>query len=108
MVAQPLFPQRVVPTNVSQSTRPTTVPRRRIVESNIFELGETERERPHDRHEDITILGTLLGEGSGGFNQFGTMQDEVTRSELFTNQMYSVLRGGIQYPRVKDTSSNIR
>jgi hypothetical protein len=70
------------------------MPRRHIVKSEIFELGETAWERPHDSHQDSETLGTLFGEGSGGFNQFGTMQGEVTRSELFTDPDVFAAEGG--------------
>jgi hypothetical protein len=73
VVTRPLPPQRAAPTNVSQLTRPVVVPRHRIVELEIFESGETALERPHDSREDSKTLGTLFGEGSGGFNQFETI-----------------------------------
>jgi hypothetical protein len=92
--ARPLPPQRTAPTNVSQSMRPTAVPCRRIVELDIFESRETAWEGPHDRREDTTNLGTLLEERSGGFNQFGAMQGEGTRSELFMDPNIFGVKGG--------------
>jgi hypothetical protein len=94
VVARPLPPQRTAPTNVSQATRPVVVPCYCIVESDIFESEETALERPHDRREDTATLGSLLEEGSGGFNQFRTMQGKVTRSELFTDPDVFRAEGG--------------
>jgi hypothetical protein len=94
VVTRLLLPQRAAPTNVSQSLCPAAVPCRRIVKSEIFESGETARERLHDNREDSETLGTLFGEGSGGFNQFGTMQGKITRSELFTDPDVFAAEGG--------------
>jgi hypothetical protein len=68
-VTQPLPPQRAAPTNVSQSARPSIVPPRCIVESDIFESGETVRERSSDNQEDTPSWGTLFSERRRGFNQ---------------------------------------
>jgi hypothetical protein len=45
VVTQPLPLQRAEPTNISNSTRLVVVPRRRIVESEIFQSAETGRVR---------------------------------------------------------------
>jgi hypothetical protein len=50
--------------------------------------------RSHDSREDTPYLGTLVGEGSQEFNQFGTMQGEVTRSKLFTDLDIFVTEAG--------------
>jgi hypothetical protein len=94
VVTRPLLPQRVEPTNISNSVHPVAVPRCRIVELEIFQSAETGRVRSHDSHEDTPYLGTLVGEGSQGFNQFGTMQGEVTRSKLFTDPNIFATEGG--------------
>jgi hypothetical protein len=50
--------------------------------------------RSHDSREDTPYLGTLVGEWSQGFNQFGIMQGEVTRSKLFMDPDIFVAKGG--------------
>jgi hypothetical protein len=57
-------PQHAAPSNVSQSARHSTVPPRRIVESNIFESLERARERSSDTQEDTPSSDTLYAEGS--------------------------------------------
>jgi hypothetical protein len=80
VVTRPLPSHRAKSTNISNSARPAAVPRRRIIESEIFQSAETGQVRSHDSREDTPYLGTLVEEGNRGFNQFGTMQGEVTRS----------------------------
>jgi hypothetical protein len=70
------------------------VPLRRIVESDIFESVETTQERSSDIREDNLSLGTLLKEGTRGFNQFRTMQGEVTRSKLIMDPDAFAAEGG--------------
>jgi hypothetical protein len=55
------------------------VPRCRLVETEIVGSGETTRERSSVPRQDTPNLGTLFGEGSREFNQFGTMQGEMHR-----------------------------
>jgi hypothetical protein len=74
-----LPPQRAAPSNVSDSSRPVAVPRCRLVETEIVGSGETTRERSSVPRQDTPNLGTLFGEGSREFNQFGTMQEEMHR-----------------------------
>jgi hypothetical protein len=93
VVTRPLPPQRAEPTKISNLSHPTAVPRHRIVESKIFQSVETRWVRS-DSREDTPYLGTLVGEGSREFNQFGTMQGEVTRSELFTDPDIFTAEGG--------------
>jgi hypothetical protein len=56
---------------------------------------ETACERSSDTREDTPSLGTLYGEGSRGFNQFGTIQGEVTISDLITKPGAFAAAGGI-------------
>jgi hypothetical protein len=97
-----------VPTNVPQSARPSAVPPVCFVESDIFESAETARERSFDTQEDTPSRDTLFREGSGRFNQFGTMQGEVSRFELITDPGVFVADGRVQHARVEDTSPKIR
>jgi hypothetical protein len=74
VVNRTLPPQRAASSNVSDSSRPAAVPRRRLVETDIFGSGETARERSSAPRQDTLNLGTFLGEGSHEFNQFETMR----------------------------------
>jgi hypothetical protein len=71
--------QRPASSNVSDSSRPITVPRRCLVETDIFGSEETALERSSAPRQDTPNLGTFLGEGSREFNQFGTTQGEMRR-----------------------------
>jgi hypothetical protein len=95
VVTQPLLPKHAAPSNVSQSARHSAMPPRCILELDIFESVERARERSSDTREDTPSLGTLYGEGSRGFNQFGTIQGEVTISDLITKPGAFAAAGGI-------------
>jgi hypothetical protein len=79
VVNRTLPPQRAASSNVSDSSRPVAVPRRRLVETDIFGSGETAWERSSAPCQDTPNLGTFLGERSHEFNQFGTMRGEMRR-----------------------------
>jgi hypothetical protein len=79
VVNRTLPPQDAAPSNVSDSSRPAAIPRHRLVETKFFGLGEMVRERSSAPRQDTPNLGTLFGEGSRKFNQFGTMQGEMHR-----------------------------
>ena len=89
------WPQHAASSNVSQSARHSTVPPCCIVESNIF--GSTERacKRSFDTWEHIPSLDILYGEDIWGFNQFGTMQGEVTRSDFITEPGAFIVAGRV-------------
>jgi hypothetical protein len=88
VVNRTLPPQRAATSNLSDSSRPAAMPRRRLVETNIFGSGETARERSSAPHQDTPNLGTFLGEGSREFNQFGTMQGGMRRDpDVFAAQV---------------------
>jgi hypothetical protein len=79
VVTRTLPPQRAVLSNISDSNRPAAVPRRRLVETDIFGSEETARERSSTPRQDTPNLDTFLGEGSREFNHFGTMRGEMHR-----------------------------
>jgi hypothetical protein len=79
VVNRTLPPQQAASSNVSDSSRPAAVPCRRLVETDIFRLGEMARERSSAPRQDTPNLGTFLGEGSRKFNQFGIMRGEMRR-----------------------------
>jgi hypothetical protein len=79
VVNRTLPPQRAASSNVSDSSYPTVVPRRRLVETDVFGSGETARERSSAPGQDTPNLGTFLGEGRREFNQFRTMRGEMRR-----------------------------
>jgi hypothetical protein len=74
VVTRTLPPQQAVSSNVSDSNRPAAVPRRRLVETDIFGSEEMAQERSSTPRQDTPNLDTFLGEGSREFNQFGTMR----------------------------------
>jgi hypothetical protein len=81
VVTRTLPLQRAASSNVSDSNCPAAVPRRRLVEMDIFGSEETARERSSAPRQDTPNLDTFLGEGSREFNQFGTMRGEMHRVE---------------------------
>jgi hypothetical protein len=88
VVNRTLPPQRAATSNLSDLSHPAAVPRRRLVETDIFGSGETARKRSSAPHQDTPNLGTFLGEGSREFNQFGTMQGEMRRDpDVFAAQV---------------------
>ena len=68
MVNRTLLLQHATSNNVSDSSCPTVVPRRRLIEREIFGFGEMAWERSFAPHQDIPNLGTLFGEGSHKFD----------------------------------------
>jgi hypothetical protein len=64
MVTRLLPPQCTAPTNISQSTRASVVPPRRIGKSDIFELAEMAWKRSSSNRQDTPSWDTLLREGS--------------------------------------------
>jgi hypothetical protein len=83
-----LLPQHAVLSNVSDSSHPAVAPRCRLVETEIFGSGETVRERSSAPCQGTPNLGTLFGEGSREFNQFGTMQGEMLRDpDVFATEV---------------------
>jgi hypothetical protein len=79
VVNRTLPPQRAASSNVSDSSRPVVVPRRCLIETDIFGSRETAQERSSAPRQDTPNLDTFLGEGSREFNQFGTMRGEMRR-----------------------------
>ena len=73
VVNHTLPPQRAASSNVCDLSRPAAVPRRRLVEMDIFGSGETMQERSSTPLQDTPNLGALFGEGNHEFNQFGTI-----------------------------------
>jgi hypothetical protein len=68
VVTRTLPPQRAASSNVSDSNRPAAVPRRCLVETDIFGSEETVRERSFAPRQNTPKLDTFLGEGSREFN----------------------------------------
>jgi hypothetical protein len=68
VVTRTLPPQRAASSNVSDSNRPAVVPRRRLVETDIFGSEETARERSSAPRQNIPNFDTFLGERSREFN----------------------------------------
>jgi hypothetical protein len=88
VVTRTLPLQRAASSNVSDSNCPAAVPRRRLVEMDIFGSEETARERSSAPRQDTPNLDTFLGEGSREFNQFGTMRGEMHRDpDVFTMEV---------------------
>ena len=69
--------QHAASNKVTDSSCPAAVLRRCLVETEIFGLGETAWDRSSTPCQDIPNLGTLFGEGSCKFDQFGTMEGEM-------------------------------
>ena len=75
VVNRPLPPQRAASSSMPNSSRPTVVPRRRLVETDIFESEEIAPKRSSTPCQD----NPLSGKGSRKFDQFGSMQGEMRR-----------------------------
>jgi hypothetical protein len=99
VVNRTLPPQRAAPSNVSNSSRPATVPHRRLVETEFFGSGEMARERSSVPRQDTPNLGTLFGEGSREFNQLGPCRGRCIGIQLYSHgRESSILESRIPIP----------
>jgi hypothetical protein len=98
VVTRTLPPQQAASSNVSDSNRPAAVPRRRLVETDIFGSEETAQGRSSAPRQDTPNLDSFLGEGSHEFNQFGTMQGEMRMDlDLFAAQVGNLVSSSRGY-----------
>jgi hypothetical protein len=91
---RPLPPYCAAATAGGQGTPSTFAPLVRLVETDIFdESHETRLLRYPNISRDEPYMGTSFGQGSGGFNQFGSMERAIFGSDFLSNLGPSALHG---------------